>query len=139
MTEPRPYRGLTKEGKWVKGWYVKAGKHSYIIVSATFLYKLKGHVVLQGYFQVISSTLGQFTGLKDKKRTEEFPEGQEVYGGDKLQDANGDIGTVYWKENIAGFYCKWGDGSDLPLDVGVAISNCEVIGSAHDHLLKGAE
>lgn len=29
--------------------------------------------------------LMQFTGLKDKKRTEEYPEGQEIYEGDILQ------------------------------------------------------
>jgi len=74
----------------------------------------------------------QFTGLKDVND-------QDVYDSDKIQDVNGDIGTVYWKENIAGFYCKWGDGSDLPLNVGVATNGCKVIGSIHDHLLKGAE
>jgi uncharacterized phage protein (TIGR01671 family) len=35
-----------------------------------------------------SVTLMQYTGLKDKKRTEQFPEGQEIYEGDILADKN---------------------------------------------------
>ena len=31
------------------------------------------------------NTKEQFTGLKDKKRTEEFPEGQEIYEGDIIE------------------------------------------------------
>lgn len=68
----------------------------------------------------------QFTGLKDKN-------GKEIYNGNKIQDSTGDIGTVYWKENVAGFYCKWGDGSDMPLNCGVAVDKCEVIGNIHEN------
>jgi uncharacterized phage protein (TIGR01671 family) len=32
--------------------------------------------------KVIPDTVGQYTGLKDCKRTEEYPEGQEIYEGD---------------------------------------------------------
>jgi len=33
-------------------------------------------------------TLGQFTGEKDKKRTEEYPEGEEIYGGAVVEIQN---------------------------------------------------
>ena len=32
--------------------------------------------------EVIPESVGQFTGLRDSKRTEEYPEGQEIYEGD---------------------------------------------------------
>lgn len=31
------------------------------------------------------ATVGQYTGLKDSKRTEEYPEGQEIYEGDIIK------------------------------------------------------
>ena len=35
--------------------------------------------------EVAPSTVGQYTGLKDSKRTEEYPEGQEIYEGDIIK------------------------------------------------------
>ena len=43
--------------------------------------------------------LMQYTGLKDCKRTKEYPEGQEIYEGDILKEQLGDfleIGKVIW-------------------------------------------
>ena len=34
--------------------------------------------------EVIPETVGQFTGLRDSKRTPEYPEGQENYDGDNI-------------------------------------------------------
>ena len=42
----------------------------------------------------------QYTGLKDKKRTEEFPEGQKIFEGDKLKVRNSTM--AYQKMEIIG-------------------------------------
>lgn len=34
------------------------------------------------HYEVLPETVGQYTGLKDRKRTEEYPEGQDIYEGD---------------------------------------------------------
>ena len=48
---------------------------------------------LYGLTEVDPATVGQYTGLRDSKRTAEYPEGQEIYEGDIT-----DRGTVeYWK------------------------------------------
>jgi hypothetical protein len=148
MSDQRPYRGISKDGKWVKGWYcliknMPSDKgRSYIISEeaelvpkynhrSRMLYPYSG-LGIYGFDEVIPESVGQSTGRRDKSD-------QEIHDSDNLQDSTGDIGTVYWKENVAGFYCKWGDGSDLPLNIGVATNKCKIISSIHDHLIKGAE
>jgi len=42
----------------------------------------------------------QFTGLKDKKRTKEYPEGQEIYDGDVVNNAKGYSYIVTWGPDI---------------------------------------
>jgi len=59
----RPYRGLTKEGRWMKGWYVYdrlQDKH----------YIFDDEVKDDWKFEVIPETVGQFTGLCDKNDKE---------------------------------------------------------------------
>jgi len=49
-----------------------------------------------------------YIGLKDKKRTKEYPEGQEIYEGDIVEVGNGYIGDSY--ESGRDCIIKWVDG-----------------------------
>ena len=102
----RPYRGKTKEGKWVKGWYYHnpfVDIHSIFWAIDHSTFDLK---------HVIPETVGQSTGLKDSKRTEEYPEGQEIFEGDivhiwsKFYEKDMPIATVYWNKKLAAFDVK---------------------------------
>ena len=53
----------------------------------------------------------QYTGLKDKKRTKEYPEGQEIYEGDVYKvEYNDTYDFAYYKvvydSEEASFYCE---------------------------------
>jgi len=72
----RQYRGLTKEGKWVYGWYIegnnlKDGTHkrhlrSYILQEFPDIRENTiGCVRVDGLVEVIPETVGQSVGLKD--------------------------------------------------------------------------
>lgn len=49
----------------------------------------------------------QYTGSKDKKRTGEYPEGQEIYEGDILDGGLGRQGVVRWQELTAIWLVDW--------------------------------
>ena len=57
----RPYRGKTKEGKWVKGWYLE-------VRGTSNIYNKKRGL----WIEVIPETVGQSTGLCDKNGKEYF-------------------------------------------------------------------
>ena len=121
MSREIKFRGLTKPtrespSKWVYGYYSFDGANYWITDPKT----------VERAWIVLPETVGQFTGLKDKNK-------EEAYSGDKLKDATGDIGVIYWKQNIAGFYCKWSDGSDMPINTGVAVDKCEIIDNIHEN------
>ena len=62
----RPYRGWTKEGKLVKGWYLKDGNISYIIQSSLMIGgSLILNRIVDGLFEVIPETVGQAIGFQD--------------------------------------------------------------------------
>ena len=120
----RNYRGIPIGGKdfFVYGWYFERAGGSYII-PITDKYHTPASFVLT-FVPVIPESVGQATGLKDKN-------GKESYDGDKLKDTLADVGIIHWEENVAGFYVKWGDGSDLPINTFVAVNKCEIFGNVH--------
>jgi len=72
----------------------------------------------------------QFSGLRDNKRTAEFPEGQMIFEGD-LINFDGGIARVEWCNDLACYLAVFADVSDVMLH---AISHrCAVIGNIHEH------
>lgn len=89
-------------------------------------------------YEVITDTVGQHTGLRDSKRTAEYPEGQMIFEGDivMLTTPMGEKykSVVRFKEAKFEFF-------GLSNPSYFASRYAEVIGNIHDHpeLLKGGE
>jgi len=84
-------------------------------------------------------TLGQFSGLRDSKRTTEFPEGQMIFEGDILEEEEGFYFEVVWEKADAKFRLQWRTkGYQWPeWNRGVKM---RVIGNIHEHkYLLGGE
>lgn len=94
------FRGKREDGKWAHGFY-----YAYIRDDNG----QKEHCILQDISSLTQdfkinyvdpATVGQYTGVKDSKRTEEYPEGQEIYEGDILHH-KWDSGNDIWEETIS--------------------------------------
>lgn len=72
MTDQRPYRGLTKEGKWVYGDLITLHYPKMLCIAEEGTTQ---HWSNTRFIEVIPETVSQSTGLKNKKRTAEFPDG----------------------------------------------------------------
>jgi len=117
----RPYRGLTKEGKWVYGGHCKVAVQDYIIpddaITRVFPWRAPDtccHVGIQGTIVVIPETVGQSIGKKDKY-------GIDIYEGDRVNFwlymcEHADVGTIKWQRerhrfafiNQLGKNTEWG-------------------------------
>jgi hypothetical protein len=130
----RKYRGLTKEDKWVYGWYMERYGQSYII-------NIDSKRDVDNMFAVIPETVGQQVGPKDKKRTKKYPEGQEIYAGDVVV-----IGCYNLRAVIKYEHCSFrmfhvpgsdrrkycGNGRSEPIFLNCDIST-EIIGNIHQN------
>ncbi len=124
----RPYRGKTKEGKWMYGWLFSpynAGWKTYIVVG-----HLEHGKPTYTLTEVIPETVGQQVGFPDKN-------GVEIHAGDKLDVLpNGKreyIRTVVWNEDYAQFEALFPDGSGQ-LFTKRECRTFEIIGDIHDNL-----
>jgi len=125
---PIKFRGLTKEGKWVYGWYIEDAHGQSFIAStditsppilANKVKSLTGShdIVILGAHSVVPETVGQQVGLKDKN-------GTEIYEDDIVEIGLGKYVCEYRITNWSGEYRfmvlphkKWFDGSDAPKKV----------------------
>jgi hypothetical protein len=139
----RPYRGITKEGKWVHGWYFKSGKDSYIINVDGFSY-LRGEpinpmspistrplmpsIVLDAHFQeVIPETVGQSTGLNDRN-------GKKSFKADLIKHRDRNAGRpieIIWQDG--GWYGQYVNSNFTFILNGNEMANAEIIGNRHQN------
>lgn len=96
-------------------------------------------------FNVIPETVGQYTGLRDCKRTEEYPEGQKIFEGDILEFFDRLVVVFWhthlgcWDSNFLKFTNKGNGRDDMsPLNWD---NKSKVIGNIHDNpeLIGGGE
>ena len=74
------FRGKRKDnGEWVYGDFI----YNALCADGVFIAVPSSMTVASLVFcEVAPETVGQYTGLKDCKRTEEYPDGQKIFGGD---------------------------------------------------------
>ena len=134
------YRGKRKDnGEWVEGFLVPITVNCYD----------KGYEIIEkdgieydefDYYhpsfcsdRVVPETVGQYTGLRDCKRTKEYPEGQMIFEGDIMETAvcglKHHIGVVQFVDGSFGLRCTDGDAFFLCFVAG----NYMVIGNVSDN------
>lgn len=136
----RKYRGLTKEGKRIYGWYAKVEeKHCIITDKCRFdceddAYGESYGVFFKGIVEVIPETVGQSTGRKDKND-------KEIYEGDIIHGENnwGEFGPqeIIWNDDYSTYIvpCTYKKYIKRPLEnyqnFLYQLENIEVIGNIH--------
>ena len=132
------FRAMRNNGKWVIGNYVHHFISYFDTIERHSIFLSKSENDNGGHWveDIITKTIGQFTGLYDK-------DGKEIYEGDILRFGNSPSGVceVKWNESIAAFCIRFyfeGEIVSRPIDGGVEFA---IIGNIHDNpeLLKGGK
>lgn len=130
------YRGKTKDGKRVEGWYCKvSGKHLIVQSNAKLVDPTGGLVInvfpkyyIDGWFEVIPETVSQSTGLHDKN-------GKEAYKGDTLGSqffsAVLIVDQITEGSNCGQWIAKQEDEGYQDLFEALTVDGYEIIGNIH--------
>ena len=84
-------------GEWVYGGVTTYGEHAFIVRAELQISESDNMYFSTTGIEVIPATVGQYTGLKDCKSTEEYPEGQEIYEGGivRIRESEYDAWAIY--------------------------------------------
>ena len=127
----RPYRGLTKDGKWVYGWYfTDLEKHYIIDPEQQDISKLDMLTLPDGYIfavhEVIPETVSEQIGLPDKNGVEAY-ENDEI----KFLTISGGIGKGVIEYEAPIYFVRTKTGARYEFS---EFSDFEVIGSIHQEV-----
>ena len=126
------FRALDHMNKWQYGYY------RFIKNSPVNGKEINQHTIHNGSYEELirPETIGQYTGLKDSTRTKEFPEGKEIFEGDKVK-LESFSPSEYIVEFIEGAFCFTHPKiTDYPIDINMVYGstgpNVIIIGTIHD-------
>jgi len=111
MDKKIEFRGLDEEGVWCYGYFIMNGRQA-IIQNNDYC-----------YWEVKRKTIGQFTGLKDKK-------GKKIFEGDIIKNQYGETNkVVFWE----GCFCEmWNEIGKKKGHI-FEPKNVEVIGNIYEN------
>ena len=139
------FRGMTKDGKEVKGYYCKVQNKHYIILGNAKVYSIVGLApvaglrlsgeFLEGFIEVDPESISQFVGIKDENNQDMYGsipiDGKMSRGGDRIKlSCGGYIYTIEYQANKAAFI-PVSDGQSQVHNEHINVWDCkiEVIGN----------